>query len=305
MPDATADCLIVGAGPAGLTAAIYLARFRLSVSIHDGGRSRAATIPRTHNHAGFPEGIPGAELLARMRQQAARYGVQVQPGQVSALRRDAEGFVARTAGGELRSRTVLLATGVTNHRPAMPEALHDAALASGRLRYCPVCDGFEVTDQRVAVIGTGERGAKEARFLRSFTAQVTLVAPNGPHALDAGWRQGLAEIGVALLDGPVRDFALEGEELGFSVPAGRHRFDTAYPALGSEIHSGLAAAVGADCTEEGCLVVDTHQRTSIPGLYAAGDVVLGLDQISHAMGEAGVAATTIRNDLASLAPLLR
>ena len=87
--------------------------------------------------------------------------------------------------------------------------------------------------------------------------------------------------------------------------AGPLRFDSIYPALGSTIRSDLARALGADMTADGCLLVDTHQRTSIPGLYAAGDVVKGLDQISHAVGEGGVAATTIRNDLAERRPLLR
>ncbi|MGB5779518.1 MAG: FAD-dependent oxidoreductase, partial [Allopontixanthobacter sediminis] len=78
-----------------------------------------------------------------------------------------------------------------------------------------------------------------------------------------------------------------------------------YPALGSEIRSELAGNLGVELGEEGCLVVDAHQRTDIEGLYAAGDVVLGLDQLSHAIGEGGVAATTIRNDLAKLSPLRR
>ena len=83
------------------------------------------------------------------------------------------------------------------------------------------------------------------------------------------------------------------------------RFDSIYPALGSVIRSELAVALGAEASAEGCLVVDDHQRTSIAGLYAAGDVAKGLDQISHAMGEAGVAATTIRNDLAKIMSLAR
>jgi len=86
----------------------------------------------------------------------------------------------------VQARTVLLATGVTNRRPDMPDSVHDAALAQGRLRYCPVCDGFEVTDQRVAVIGTGARGVKEAEFLRSYTRDVTLVASDTGGAI-AQW----------------------------------------------------------------------------------------------------------------------
>ena len=90
-----------------------------------------------------------------------------------------------------------------------------------------------------------------------------------------------------------------------TTPSGALRFDSVYPALGSTIRSSLAVAAGARATADGCLEVDDHQRTSIPGLFAAGDVVKGLDQISHAMGEAGVAATTIRNLLDERSPIRR
>jgi thioredoxin reductase (NADPH) len=86
---------------------------------------------------------------------------------------------------------------------------------------------------------------------------------------------------------------------------GSAAFDSLYPALGSVIRSELAVVLGAEATEDGCLVIDTHQRTTVPGLYAAGDVAKGLDQISHAMGEAAVAATAIRNDLAQARNLAR
>jgi thioredoxin reductase (NADPH) len=303
--DNIADCLIVGAGPAGLTAAIYLARFRLSVAVIDSGRSRAALIPCTRNQAGFPDGIAGVDLLARMRRHAAGFGVAVWSGQVPAVHRHGDLFVADGTGMPVQARTVLLATGVTNRRPDMPDNVHNAALAQGRLRYCPVCDGFEITDQRVAVIGTGARGLKEAEFLRSYTRDVTLVASDSPHSLSTAERQRLAAIGVPAIDGPARDFELTEHGLGFLSAAGRLVFESVYPALGSEIHADIAAALGADCTEDGCIRVDAHQRSSVPGLYAAGDVVIGLDQISHAMGQAGVAATAIRNDLAAQAPRLR
>jgi thioredoxin reductase (NADPH) len=303
--DNVVDCLIVGAGPAGLTAAIYLARFRLTVAVIDSGKSRAALIPCTRNHAGFPEGIAGRELLARMRRQALHYGVTVQAGHVAALHRRGELFEADGAGARTPARVVLLATGVTNRRPEMPDSIHDAALAEGRLRYCPVCDGFEVSDQRVAVIGTGTRGIKEAEFMRSYTRDVTLVINGGPHCLTEKERRRIAALGILTIDGSPSGFALTEQGLGFATAAGWMDFDSVYPALGSDIHSSLAATLGADCTDEGCIRVDAHQRTSVTGLYAAGDVVLGLDQISHAMGEAGVAATTIRNDLSARSPLLR
>ena len=305
MPNRSVDCLIVGGGPAGLTAAIYLARFHLSVLVIDGGHSRAALIPKTRNHAGFPEGITGPNLLRRMSQQARIYGTMVEQAEVEGIEKTEEGFRAVGSFGDVLARCVLLATGVVNNRPDMPEALHDEARARGLLRYCPICDGYEVTDQPVAVIGTGERGLKEALFLRGYTRDLTLIAPDGPHALDEAQRAALADSGIRLVDGPAADFALASGQIQVRTADGLLSFASLYPALGSVVQSDLAAALGAETSPEGCLVVDAHQRTSIPGLYAAGDVVLGLDQLSHAMGEGGVAATTMRNDLAQSRPIRR
>lgn len=299
------DCLIIGGGPAGLTAAIYAARFHLSVLVVDAGSSRAAQIPLTRNHAGFPDGVSGTELLARMNRQAILYGARIISGRVVSLRSGAEGFVAETADTRMRARAVLLATGVTNRRPPMDEALHANALAQGRLRYCPVCDGFEVTDQDVAVIGASARAAREAEFLRGFTSRVSLISIDQDDGLSAEERDRLDALAVRRIAGPARDFALEHDGLTLACAEGRLRFDAVYPSLGSDIHSDLARDLGAALTDDGCIRVDAHQRTTVAGLYAAGDVVIGLDQISHAMGEAGVAATTLRNDLAALVPLLR
>ena len=304
MPDPV-DCLVIGAGPAGLTAAIYLARFRLGLCVVDAGKSRAALIPRTRNHAGFPGGISGVDLLERMRVQAAEYGVGVTSGLVEGIDRSGDLFEAMVAGEMIVARSVLLATGVVNNRPKMVPEVHDVAIARGLLRYCPICDGYEVTDRRVGVIGTGDHGVNEAMFLRMYTRDVTLIAPDGEHALSAERSAELRDAGIATFEGPCDPLQVEGDEILVPVPGRTLRFDSIYPALGSVIRSELAVRLGAEAGEDGCLVVDAHQRTSVAGLYAAGDVAKGLDQISHAMGEAGVAATTIRNDLAMARPLLR
>lgn len=299
------DCIIVGAGPAGLTAAIYLARFHLKVRMFDCGSSRAAMIPRTHNHAGYPGGIPGPELLRRMRDQAAEFGVTREECRVTSIEPLDGRFRVACDERTWEARTVLLATGVVNHRPeGMDDALHDAALAGGQLRYCPICDGYEVTDKRVGVIGTGEHGMREALFLRGYTRDVTLIAP-GVHDLDDACRAALDDAGVVLVEGPCGDYAIDGDRLVLDTAEGRVAFDSVYPALGSTIRSDLAVAAGVAATGEGCLTVDDHMRTTVPGLFAAGDVVLGLDQISNAMGQAGVAATTIRNALNDATPLRR
>lgn len=306
MPE-THDIVIVGAGPAGLTAALYLARYHLKPLVIDAGNSRAAMIPLSRNVAGFPAGVSGETLLRRMRNHAQRYGARILPGAAAAVSRADGGFhiTGSFRGGEVTARRLLLATGVRSHRPRMAEADHTAALADGRLRYCPICDGFEVSDKRIAVLGTGDHAAGEALFLRSYSANVTLIAPDGLHQLPPAERARLAAAGVTLLDGPVADLGLVDGGMEVACPSGSFRFDTLYPALGSTAHSGLAAALGAGLADDGTLPVDPHQRTDVPGLYAAGDVVLGLDQISHAVGAGGVAATAIRNDIAGAVPILR
>ena len=307
MDDPILDCLIVGGGPAGLTAAIYLARFHLDILVVDAGKSRASWIPCTRNHAGFPDGISGNELLERMRAQACKYGAKIETEFITKLERDDEAglFTATWGSGCRQSRAVLLATGVTNRRPPIDEDLHEDALARGLIRYCPICDGFEVTDKKVGVIGSDSHGVAEALFLRGYTADVTLIAPDKALSLKPGDQERLKDAQIDCVDGPTQAVAITGDCIVVDTAEGHHAFDSIYPALGSDTHTQLAEMVGAGLSDDSCIKVDSHQRTSIAGLYAAGDVVIGLDQISHAMGEGGVAATTIRNDLAKQRPLLR
>jgi thioredoxin reductase (NADPH) len=306
MTEPELDCLIVGGGPAGLTAAIYLARFHLKLKVIDAGASRAALIPCTRNHAGFPEGISGVDLLERMKAQARKYGADIVNERVTRLDRADGGFIAAWGAGEARARAVLIATGVANRRPPMDESLHDEALARGLIRYCPICDGYEVTDKKIGVIGSGANGVAEAVFLRGYSADVTLIAPDRAHALAGADRSKLAALGIETVDGPCHAVAALADAIVVETRSGHYTFDSVYPALGSDVHSELAGQIGVALAKDtGCILVDSHQRTNVPGAYAAGDVVIGLDQISHAMGEGGVAAATIRNDLAAIRPLRR
>lgn len=158
VPVAAFDCIVIGGGPAGLTAAVYLARFHLSTAVLDDGRSRAALIPLARNLPGYTVGIGGRDLLRGMRLQAEGFGARLLTATVDAVRPDPAGFTVQAGQARFAAAKVLLATGVANLPPPMPADAHDDALRRGLLRYCPVCDGFEMTDRRVALLGSGAHG---------------------------------------------------------------------------------------------------------------------------------------------------
>ncbi len=293
----TYDTAIIGGGPAGLTAAIYLARYRRKVVVFDRGGSRAALIPTSHNHAGYPGGIHGEDLLAAMRQQAAQFGAELRSGDIESIVAAGQAWHLTGDGIDFTARTVLFATGTVNRYPDIPREVHNAALAAGKLRYCPVCDAFEATDQRIAVIGAESHGVAEALFLRNYTDKITLftMIQCELHEKD---RADLAKAGVDWDPRPVAtyDFSGDGVRLGFAD--GSHaEADTLYPALGSDPNDSLIKQLGLRTSADDTILTDSHQRLGLDGLYAAGDIVSGLDQISVAMGQAAVAATTLHNDL--------
>lgn len=293
----TLDCLIVGGGPAGLMAAVYLGRYKRKVAVVDEGRSRLAMIPKTRNVLGFPDGIVGEELLARMRDHAARFGAQLEIGRVERLARDGDVFEATAGSARLRARFVLIATGARDIEPDVTGLAE--SLKAGHVRYCPVCDGFETQGQRVAVLGRDSHGLREALFVAGFDNEVTWLSLGTHTNCNADELGRLRERGVTIVEQSPRHIDCRADR-GVDVEMAngeRLRFDVLYPALGLKHASELATSLGARVNELGQLVVDAHFETTVPGLYAAGDVVAGLNQINIAAGEAAVAATAIHNRL--------
>ncbi|WID99286.1 NAD(P)/FAD-dependent oxidoreductase [Bosea vestrisii] len=269
----------------------------------DNGHSRALLIPESHNLSGFPEGISGRDYLSLLREHARFYGAALIQGRIEDLQKTPEGFAAHSTNTSFAARSVLLATGVTNKRPDIDDDTHAKALGRGHLRYCPVCDGYEVSGQNVAVIGTGDRAVCEAEFLRSYTERVTIIS-NTADDFDDDLRRRLGRINAAIRLGPITAINLRENGLEVATADESEIYDAVYPALGSSIHSRLAKILGASASDDGCIKVDRHQRTAVKQLYAAGDVVYGLDQISVCNGQAAIAAVTLRNDLGEERPLL-
>ena len=289
------DCLIVGGGPAGLTAALYLARFRRSCLVVDAGSSRASWIPRSRNYPGFPPGINGNDLLTRLREQASGYGARLEHGRVEHIEPHAEGFSVRYGERTCLTRRIILATGIEDSLPDMPDV--ETAIAEGKVRLCAICDGYEVDGDNVAVYGEAESAITHAVFLRTFTDRVTVVVHGEQDACDQAIA--LAEhYAIRVISDRVE--SLHPCETGIDLltcRGDRHGFDIIYPALGAHFRSELAVQLGLDCDECGGVNVDEHRQTSLRGLYAIGDVTMGLKQISVAIGQAAQAATAVHNSL--------
>ena len=291
------DAIIVGAGPAGLTAAIYLARFKRRFHVVHDDRSRAGWITLSHNHPGFPEGVSGPDLLERTRRQAERYGAKIVSGVVDELRATDGAFTLSIDGADHAARTVLLATGVVDRAPPLPGV--EDAIREGLVRICPICDGFEVAGAPVAVIGDDALGAREALFLQTYSDQVSLIHTGASEALDAGERDRLASANIRIVELQIEQITLDNDRnvAVCFTEAGPRPFRAVYSALGARARCELAVQAGASVGDDGRLIVDDHQQTTVPGLFAAGDLVRGLNQISTAQGEAAIAATAIHNRL--------
>ncbi|QOW18514.1 NAD(P)/FAD-dependent oxidoreductase [Lysobacter ciconiae] len=292
--DTVLDCLVIGGGPGGLTAATYLARFRRKLVLVDAGQSRARWIPASHNCPGFPFGVAGNELLARFREHATQYDVPVVEDRVDALERAGNIFIARSATRQWRARSIILATGVVDLLPEIEGA--EDAIATGAIRLCAVCDGYEARDDAIAVLGRGEEAIGHAEFLRTFSRSVTAIATDGLDG-DPALRARAAASGVTLLAAPERWRLVDGGCEAQLPDGSRHRFDTLYPVLGSDVQSSLLSPLAAKTDDTGALIVDAHMQTSVSAVYAIGDVVSALNQISVAVGQAAIAATAVHRAL--------
>ena len=287
MQDRALDCIIVGAGPAGLHTALYLARFRRRVLVLDADQSRARLIPLSRNIMGWPDGISGPHLVARMREHALHFGAELRAGAATTVAARESGFEVGFDGASLVSRTILLATGVAHVEPDM--ANHDAAVAAGRLRYCPVCDAHEIIGKRIAILGHDAQSVRERAFLIDYTSDITLFARDLEVAAAISAAHGQCQ-GIARAIELVEDGIVVHVQGGAS-----ERFDALYSCLGLTPRSELAARLGVTLAEDRTIPVDAHCRTNVAGVYAAGDVVSALDQVSVAAGHAAIAAASIHN----------
>lgn len=289
------DAAIVGGGPAGLAAAVYLGRFLRSSLVFDSGEARAKLIPRTHNCPGFPDGVTGEELLSRLRKQATTYGAQFVAATVERIERQGEHFVLSTGAETFEARCLILATGIVDKMPPLP-GLEDA-IASGTVRLCPICDAYEAQGKRIGIIGPDELALREAIFLKDYSPHVTLLFRDGDE-ISGTVRQEAAARQIEVLDRVERVVPRDDSfEIMTSADAPPRAFDLLYPSMGCNVRSELAVSLGAACDEDGYVAVDEHLQTTVPGLFAIGDLAKALNQIAVGFGHAALASTHIHNIL--------
>jgi thioredoxin reductase (NADPH) len=271
------DCVVVGGGPAGLSAAIYMGRFRRRTLVVDAGDGRWSYGQVNQNYLGFPAGV-GAERLHRLgRLQAERFGVRFLAGTVRRIARAREGYLLNVGTRALRARTVVWATGVRDHWPEFPGVRH---LVGRRLFWCIVCDGWRTLRRRLLVLGNDDAAARTTLQFLTYTRDVTLLVDPGRVRLSGLSRQRLAEQGILVRRGRIRSARVRAGECVEVRLADGERLRPAYvfSLLGSTARTAELRRLGLALTRKGHVPVDDKNRTRLPHLFAAGDVT---DRHSH------------------------
>ena len=207
------DCAIIGGGPAGLTAGLYLARYNRRFVLFDVGNSRAAWIPESDNLPLFTQGIGGPEILRRQRDHVQNYGGTIIDGEAKKLIKAGSNFAVELQEGaepsHLTARFVILATGVEAIPPLIPNV--EEAVQRGLIRYCPICDGYEAKGRKIGVIGVGDKGLGEAVFVaRTYSPDVTLLSFHEPLVLNDQEMDMAKENGISVICEPIQALALDG-----------------------------------------------------------------------------------------------
>ena len=339
-PSETVDCVVVGGGPAGLSAAIQLARLRRSCLVVDDDAGRSLWSQVTRNHLGFPDGVSAADLRLLGQRQAANHRVGLRSGTVIGLRRaskasdgfiitvrapdapeeddDAPGLVqnrlrehevAARLGerqirrrSQIRARTVILATGVVDAFPSFDGRDECVGVS---LFWCIICDGYESIGKHVAVVGDDEEAIETAFGLTHFTDRVTLVTGRRRTQARPKRLAELAARGVSVIRGPVSDYRHQGgqiQALAIDVAnAPDVECEMVFVSTPKRPRNELARRLGARADHAGYLRTDDAGRTSVPGLYAAGDNTAGHShQVTTAAHLGAKAATAVNWDLYDL-----
>jgi thioredoxin reductase len=291
------DVIVVGAGPAGLSAALMLGRCRRSVVVFDNGKPRNAPSHALHGYL-TRDGIRPAEFLRLAREEIRTYQtVQIRDEEVSTVACLSDGgfLVTLASGAQLHSRKLLIATGVVDNLPDIPGFRELYGLS---VFHCPYCDGWEWRDQPLAIYGRGDRGLGLALELTAWSRDLVLCT-DGPSEIDPDDLGRLARHGIGLREQRVTRLEIADDRLSRLV------FDDGPPlsrgalffSTGQYQRSALLEELGCQFNDKGTVRTGKHETTHLPGLFVAGDASRAVQWVVVAAAEGAEAAFAINTDL--------
>lgn len=310
MSDIVKDVVMIGAGPSALAAAVYTTREDIDTTLYEkatiGGL--AAITDLVDNYPGFAEGISGMQLASQLQAQAERFGAHIDFGDISALRRDDDEIELTVDGKPVRAKAVLIATGSDYKKLGIPG---EAEYYGRGVHYCATCDGAFYRDKRLVVVGGGNSAVQEAIFLTRFTTHIDLLVRSTlkasevlQHELEKFVNEGKITVHYGVVPDEIVtedakvvcvDATKDGEKVSYET-------DGVFVFIGLKPNTDFLADSGVELDEVGLVKTDLKLATSVPGVFASGDVRSGATmQIASAVGEGATAALSIREYLEALA----
>ncbi len=286
------DAIVIGGGPAGIAAANWLARYRRKVIVIDSGEYRSRWTDETHGYLGS-DPIDPLDLLAKGREELARYPTSrtIEGCADSATRHTDGSFKVLVRGDELRARRLVLATGVKDE---FPEVANFFEHYGADVFHCPTCDGYEAKGKKIVVFGWTAQIASFALDLFHWAAHVTVITDGRSFEGDRAKREELAEANIEVIEDEATELVGSRGKLravklrrGVTIDC-----ELAFFSIAHRPRNELAKDLGCALVGEGCIEVDAEGRTSVEGVYAAGDITPGYQLVQLAAAKGATAGVT-------------
>ena len=300
------DVVMIGSGPSALAAAVYTTREDVETVLYEKGviGGLAAITDQVDNYPGFPDGIPGLTLAEQLQKQAERFGAVIEFGEVSGIEDAGDVKIVTVDGAPVKAKTVLIATGSDYVKLGVPG---ESEYYGRGVHYCATCDGAFYREKRLVVVGGGNSAIQEAIFLTRFTTHIDLLVRSSikasevlQHELQKFVDEGKITVHlqtateeIVAVDGKVTEVhaTTNGQPVTIAT-------DGVFVFVGLKPNTGFLAGTSIDLDEQGLIKTDKHLSTTMPGVFASGDVRSGATmQIASAVGEGATAALSIREYL--------
>lgn len=278
-------------------ASIYLQRFKRNTILIDRGDSRVSKAPLIRNLVGYSQGISGEDLLGRLRKQAKKYGTKTIIGEAT-VKRNRKTFEVFVNGKKFVTNYVILATGFKDRHPQGID--YDSLCRLGAIAYCPICDGFDQSDKSIGIIIDSNLGFQKIEFLYGFTRRLHVIITKDLK-IPARHLEKIEKFKIKVHYGSIQNLIYQPDQQRLIVKLENQRpfsINMAYVSMGFKVCAeAFSHLKGLRRTQQGLLLVNAHQETSVHGLFAIGDCVKSLAQVSVAVGHAAIASTAVHNRL--------